>query len=113
MGSIESYQTSDGRRYRVRYRDPDRRSRERAGFSRKVEAEQFLASVTMATARGEWIDPSSARAEIRDLTTEWLASRSSLKPSSLKPLEGAWRKHVEPVWGARRAGEIRHSEVQT
>lgn len=24
----------------------------------------------------------------------------------------AWRIHVQPVWGARRVGEIQHSEVQ-
>ena len=43
MGSIESYQTANGRRYRVRYRDPDHRSREKAGFTRKFDVEQFLA----------------------------------------------------------------------
>lgn len=112
MGSIESYQTAGGRRYRVRYRDPDHRSREKAGFSRKIDAEQFLASTTVTTSRGEWVDPSSAKAEVGALAEEWLASRSNLKPSSLKPLQGSWRKHVAPQWAHRRVGEIRHSEVQ-
>lgn len=61
MGSIEGYQTANGRRYRVRYRDPDHHSREKAGFARKVDAEHFLASVTVTTSRGEWVDPSSTK----------------------------------------------------
>jgi len=44
---------------------------------------------------------------------EWLAHQSHLKPSSLRPVESAWRNHVEPRWGRRRVTEIRHSEVQT
>ena len=47
MGSVESYDTASGRRYRVRYRDPDRKSREKAGFATKREAETYLAEVTV------------------------------------------------------------------
>ncbi|WP_349426902.1 site-specific integrase [Microbacterium sp. LWS13-1.2] len=35
-----------------------------------------------------------------------------LKPSSFRPLQSAWSKHVEPKWGSRSVGSIRHSEVQ-
>lgn len=43
---------------------------------------------------------------------QWLANRTHLKASSWKSLEVAWRVHVEPFWGRRAIGEIRHSEVQ-
>ena len=39
MASIEPYETRAGRRYRVRYRDPELRSKERAGFRTRREAE--------------------------------------------------------------------------
>jgi integrase len=113
MGSIESYESKDGRRYRVRYRDPDRKSREKGGFKLKRDAESFLASTTVAANRGEYVDPNSAKATIGELGTEWLANQLHLKPSSFRPLETAWRIHVEPAWGARRIGEIRHSEVRS
>ena len=113
MGSVEPYETAEGRRYRVRYRDPDRRSREKAGFKRKAEAEEYLAGVTVAAARGEYVDPTAARSTVGDLGPVWLANQAHLKPSSLRPLEITWRVHVEPQWGARRIGEIRHSQVQT
>lgn len=113
MGSVEAYRTVQGLRYRVRYRDPDRRSREKAGFGRKKDAEEYLASVTVATVRGEYVDPTMARATIRELGVAWLAAQSHLKPSSLRALEIAWRVHVAPVWGTRRVGDVRHSQVQT
>lgn len=113
MGSIHSYETKAGRRYKVRYRDPDRRSREKNGFTRKADAEDYLAEVTVASNRGEYIDPGTAKVNIRTLGTEWLANQTQLKPSSFQAIETSWRVHVEPVWGERRIGEIRHSEVQT
>lgn len=112
MGSIEPYDTSAGRRYRVRYRDPEHRSREKGGFATKRSAEEYLANVTVSAARGEYVDPRAARSTVAELGTEWLATRSHLKPSSLRPLEIAWRIHVEPRWGSRKVGEIRHSQVQ-
>ncbi len=113
MGSVESYRTEEGRRYRVRYRDPDRRSKEKGGFLRKIDAEEYLASVTVAAARGEYVDPGASRATISELGAAWLANQTHLKPSSYRPVEIAWRLHVEPRWGRRRVGDIRHSEVQT
>lgn len=115
MGSIEPYQTLGGeRRYRVRYRDLDRRSRERGGFTHKQDARDYLAEVTVAMSRGEWEDPKSARVTVGELGVEWVRDQGShLKPSSLRPIQIAWRKHVEPKWGLRRVGEIRHSEVKT
>ncbi len=113
MPSIESYETEQGRRYRARYRDPNRRSREKAGFIRKRDAEEFLATVLVSASRGEFIDPRAAKTTVRDLGVTWLANQSHLKPSSFRPVEIAWRLHVEPAWGRRRIGEIQHSDVQS
>jgi integrase len=113
MGSVSSYETGDGKRYRVRYRDPDRASREKGGFTRKKDAEDYLANITVSALRGEYVDPKTAKSTVGELGTEWITNQSHLKPSSFRVVESAWRFHVEPVWGARRLGEIRHSEVQT
>jgi integrase len=113
MASITAYETAAGKRYRVRYRDPERRSREKKGFTRKKDAEDYLANLTVATNRGEYVDPTTAKTTIGELGAEWVANQSHLKPSSLRPIESAWRVHVEPAWGGKRIGEIRHSEVQT
>lgn len=113
MGSIHAYETAGGKRYRVQYRTPERDLTGKRGFRTKREAELFLASVEVAKARGEFMDARASRSTISTLGGEWLANQHHLKPSSLKPVEIAWRVHVEPKWGNRRVGEIRHSEVQT
>lgn len=48
MATIEAYETSAGRRYRVRYRKPDRRQTDKRGFKTKRDAEDFLASVEVS-----------------------------------------------------------------
>jgi hypothetical protein len=53
MGSVAAYTTNGGKRYRVRYRTPDRRQTDKRGFRTKHDAEQFLASVEVSMGRGE------------------------------------------------------------
>ncbi len=48
MASVEAYETSTGRRYRVRYRTPERRQTDKRGFRTKREAEDFLATVEVS-----------------------------------------------------------------
>ncbi|CAN5568126.1 site-specific integrase [soil metagenome] len=113
MGSISSYETKNGKRYRAHYRDPDRRNREKAGFLRKRDAEEFLAGVVVTSLRGEYVDPSQGKATIRELGLDWIDNQSHLKPSSFRSVDSAWRNHVEPVWGRRRISEVVHSDVQS
>ncbi|CAN5180400.1 site-specific integrase [soil metagenome] len=113
MGSISAYETGGGKRYRVRYRKPDRSQTDKRGFRTKRDAELFLASTEVQKATGAYIDASASRITISDLGHNWLANQAHLKPSSLAVVEVAWRVHVEPQWGSRRLGDIRHSEVQT
>jgi integrase len=112
VGSVHSYETAAGRRYRVLYRKPDHKQAQKRGFARKRDAELFLASVEVSKARGEFIDASAGRVTIGTLATAWLATRTNLKPSSLRPLEIAWRLHVAPRWEARSVVDVRHSDVQ-
>ncbi|GGH33921.1 tyrosine-type recombinase/integrase [Microbacterium album] len=111
-GSISSYSTAKGRRYRVRYVKPDKSQTDKRGFKTKREAEVFLASVTVAKATGEYIDPALSRITVGQLAPVWLAGKKVLKPSSYDPLPRAWRNHVEPFWGHREIRSIVPSEVQ-
>jgi integrase len=60
----------------------------------------------------EAVQQPAGRFTVSELGGEWLANRRDLEPSSWKSLEVAWRVHVEPAWGHRAIGSIRHSEVQ-
>jgi integrase len=112
VGSIERYSSDGGRRYRVRYRDPGGRSKAKAGFLTRREAEAFLNAVSTSVAHGAYIDPTDARAAVGDLGPEWLAAQTHLKSSSYATLETAWRVYVAPRWGGTEVGRIRHSDVQ-
>ncbi|WP_027466080.1 tyrosine-type recombinase/integrase [Curtobacterium sp. UNCCL17] len=113
MGSIAPYDTAKGKRYRVRYRTPERKQTDKRGFKTKRDAELFLASVEVSKARGEFVRPEDARETIGMLGPVWLGNQAHLKPSSYRPLEIAWRLHVEPSWGKTRVSEVKHSVVQS
>ena len=93
MGSIMPYETSGGRRYRVRYRKPDHSQTDKRGFGTKKAAELFLASVEVAKAKGEYVDASAARITVCVLGARWLESLT-MKPSSSRVLAIAWRLNV-------------------
>lgn len=115
MGSVHEYRNSAGlKRYRILYRRPDNTQTSERGFSRKRDAELRLAELELGKARGDYINPTDAKATIEAIGSEWLlARRAVIKPSSFRPIDSAWRTHVRGKWGHRRIGSIRHSEVQT
>ncbi|UFS59789.1 site-specific integrase [Subtercola endophyticus] len=107
-----SYESAAGKRYRVRYRKPDHSQTRKNGFKTKREAELFLAENEVSMARGQWIDESHARVTVGTLAAGWLQHQTHLKPSSLDPIQRAYRLHVAPLWAERAVGGIRPSEVQ-
>ncbi len=112
MGSVHTYPTASGKRYRVLYRKPDHSQGQKRGFTTKRDAELFLAEVEISKAKGDYVDPADARTTIGMLGADWLKTQTHLKPSSFRPpVETAWRVHVEPEWGSRPVGSIRNSEV--
>ncbi len=114
MGSIDPYETTKGRRYRVRYRKRDRMQAEKRGFTTMREAKLYLSMVTVSKAKGEYIDPVASRVPVRMFSDSWLRSKQPpmSKPSYYATLEQAWKNHVAPVWADREISSIRRSEVQ-
>ena len=77
MGSIESYESAKGRRYRVRYRKPDHSQGAKSGFRTKRDAEAYLASVR--TDLGEQpaiVDPQRGVALVSHVAPELSGVRS-------------------------------------
>lgn len=112
MGSAYAYDTKAGKRWEARYRKPDGKTARKGGFLRKRDAEAYIAEVEVAKSAGTYIAPSDAHATVAVLGMDWLvAHEAAVKPSTYHSDESAWRIHVEPRWGARRVGSIRHTEV--
>ncbi|NKZ77515.1 tyrosine-type recombinase/integrase [Rhodococcus hoagii] len=107
MATIETYQTKSGKRYRVRYRTPDRRQTDKRGFRTKREADVFAATVEVEKMRGEYIPPKLGYITIGEIGPDWLERKEAdLKPSAYRSLETAWRVHVEPRWGRVRLADV-------
>lgn len=99
-----------GARYRARWRTPAGASRTKT-FARKLDAERFLASVTLSTAAGSYVDPAGGRALFGDYAASWAASQPH-RPSTAESVESILRTHLLPAFGAKRLAAIRTSEVQ-
>ncbi|MEU7811585.1 hypothetical protein [Pseudonocardia sp. NPDC049154] len=56
--------------WRARYRGPDRRERSKH-FTRKSDAERWLAGVEVSKSRGEWIDPNLSRVTVGEWAQIW------------------------------------------
>ncbi|MGO8938844.1 MAG: tyrosine-type recombinase/integrase [Mycobacterium sp.] len=107
MAQVVPYQTAAGKRYRVRYRTPDRRQTDKRGFRTKREAELFAATVEVAKAKGEYVAPSLGRVTVGELAADWLARKQqATAPSHSRTLESAWRVHVAPRWAAASVSDI-------
>ena len=112
MGSVQSYDTAHGKRYRVAFRTPDRRQTVKRGFRTKREAEQYLATIEVSKMRGEWIDATRARASFADVARVWFDAQVQVKPTTLSGYRHSLDKHVLPRWGGTAVADISHGDVQ-
>ena len=107
MGSVARRKNG---RWRARYRDPAGQQRSR-DFSRKIDAQRWLASVEVSIGRGEWLDPDLGNVTVGEWSRIWLRVQSQLKPSTALRYEGLLVNQVYPVWRQSRLSEITHSAV--
>lgn len=83
MATVSPYTTVKGeKRWRVRYRTPDRRQTDKRGFLTKREARAFAEQLEVDKRRGAYVSPSAGRVTLGAYAAEWLASKHKLKPST-------------------------------
>lgn len=107
MATVEPYETANGqRRYRVRYRTPDRRQTDKRGFTTKRDANAFAATVEHSKLTGGYISPSAGRVTVAQVAVSWEAGLGHLKPKTRENSLSAYRTHVKPRWGNVAVGEV-------
>lgn len=97
-------------KWRARYRDAAGREHARH-FDRKVDATRWLASVEVAKARGEWVDPALAKVKVGAWADTWLTGQAHLKPSTRARYELALDRHVLPAWENVPLNAVTYAEV--
>lgn len=101
---------SDGR-WRARYRDAHGNEHARH-FTRKVDAQAWLDTVTTAVQTGTYVDPAKAKITVGEWTNRWLAGQAHLKPTTRERYAGIVREHIEPRWQATMLLDVSHADVQ-
>jgi len=96
--------------WRARYRDASHREHARH-FSRKVDAERWLAAMEVSISRGEWLDPAHGKVRVGDWAAQWLADQVQLKPSTFARYELILRKQVLPTWERMPLSKVTFADV--
>jgi integrase len=112
MGSIESYETAQGRRYRALYRRPDQRQTQKRGFKTKRAAELFLATTEVDISQGRYLDPSLARVTVADWMQTWLGARGDLRATTRSRVSHIIEKHIVPELGRIAIGNLTRLRAQ-
>jgi integrase len=99
-------------RWRARYRGPDGRERSKT-FSRRSDAERWLANVETTKARGEWVDPALGRRTFASWAEEWSATVVDLRRSTLDRDLRIVRTHLLPRFGPVPLARITNPMVRS
>ncbi|GAA2552104.1 tyrosine-type recombinase/integrase [Pseudonocardia hydrocarbonoxydans] len=107
MGSVAKRPNG---RWRARYRAPDGAWRAKH-FTRKVDAERFVATIETAKLRGAYIDPDD-RTTVAEYARRWAAARP-YRATTARRVEAQIRCHLEgKALGGRRLAAVLPSDVQ-
>jgi integrase len=88
-------------------------SRERSKtFGTKREAEDWVAQLKAAVARGEYLDPSAGRALFGEIAAAWLASNPNKRPTTYARDAAVIRTHLLPAIGEVPIGKLRPSHAK-
>ncbi|MCX5042522.1 site-specific integrase [Aldersonia sp. NBC_00410] len=109
--SINRRKTTEGARWDVEWRLPDRTRRTRT-FKTERAARLFEAEVAVAQARGDRVDPRGGKHTLAEVYSVWLASRPDLSAKVRRGYTDNWRLRVEPRFGTWPIARIDQESVQ-
>ncbi len=106
---------SRGSTWVARYRGPDHVERTR-WFSRRIDAERYLAEQEGRKAAGAWTDPDAGRETLGSFYSRRMADAEAIgepAPSTLAKYEGVWRLYVGPRLGGYPLAAITREDVRS
>ncbi|MGI8663870.1 MAG: tyrosine-type recombinase/integrase, partial [Acidimicrobiales bacterium] len=101
---------TDGR-WRARYRDNAGKEHARH-FTRKVDAQSWIDSVTTAIGTGTYVDPGRARVTVDKMADQWIAGKVNIRITTRIRYQSALKAHVLPRWGTVQLDRIEHGDLQ-
>lgn len=110
MATIKNLGSKSSPRYQARWREASGRQRARS-FVRKIDAERFLASVTVDTARGAYIDPDAGKETVETFARRW-AEGQPWRDSSRDRMMHVIDAQIAGRFGSAPLRAVRPSDVQ-
>jgi integrase len=107
---VASKRHGRGRRWRVRYTDPNGDVQTQA-VGLKGDAERLDVKVRSDVARGEYIDASAGRESFCDFAERWRANQAH-RPNTVSQISSLFGRHVYPYFEGRSIGGVKRSDVQ-
>jgi len=98
-------------KFRARYRGPDGRERSRT-FTRKIDAERFLAKTETDKLRGTWLDPANGKVTYEEWAEQYFASSVHKRPTTLARDRRVNEKHLVPRIGHRSLASLTPSDIR-
>lgn len=112
MATIESYETKAGKRYRVRYRTPDRRQTDERGFKTKQDAEAFAATVEVEKLTGSYVSPSAGRITLGEVAELWIAGKVNLSASTASRYRSALDVRILPTFRTKPIADLTRERLR-
>jgi integrase len=101
-----------GKRWIVRYRDPQGKQRARS-FARKTDADRFDLANQVAIVETTWVDPHSGKQTFDTFAATWLeANKPHWKPTTQRSRKQIVKHRISPHIGITPMSRISHAQVQ-
>lgn len=100
-----------GKRWRVRWTDPETGKKREELFDRKTDADKADANRQADISRGQYIDPKSGKITVAEYAEFWRGNQLH-RDSTMARIESTIRMHVVPVLGKLPLASVRPSHLQ-
>ena len=108
---VSSKRHGRGKRWRVRWIDPETGRPRAELFDRKIDAERHDANRRTDISRGQYIDPQAGRVTVAEYAELWRKNQLH-RASTAERCARVIRRHVVPVLGSLSLAQVRTSHIR-
>jgi integrase len=100
-----------GKRWRVRWTDPETGQSRTESFDRRADADRHDANMHADISRGQYVDPRAGKLTVAEYAEQWRKMQLH-RPSTAERTEQQIRRHIEPIIGGLPLGRVRNSHIR-
>ena len=108
---LPSQRHGRGKRWRVRWVDPETGQTRTELFGRRADAERHDANMHADISRGQYVDPREGKLSVAAYAEQWRRTLLHRGPTAER-VERVVRRHVVPVLGALPLSQVRNSHIR-